>query len=219
MAAVPGFEPLENDVDTPDFNNFFDDQYIRRNILTVINRAINLRRCVMMGLSQEEYNAWLPGIIAILTSLGDIYETRNLPEMVELACHDENNNAGNGVGQLNQAFVAGNNFNQGNNNNGLLPNNGHRYIPAGAENTIMSDEIEDGDLMVNFQDEFGHSRYYKKSTYNSLNPGGQKRNPYTQQPIVNARTYTAVVGPPVEGGYSTKRHKRRRNRNLKHTRR
>jgi hypothetical protein len=213
MAAVPGFEPLSDPVDTEDFNDFFGNEYIRRDMLHIINLVKNLDRCASLGLiTPNEIALKTDNIMELLGVLGDLYDASHLPNMVELACEQENINAGN-FNPLNQAFIAGNNFNLGNNNNnGPLPNSGTRFIPSGAENTIMGDEIEDGDLMVNFQDEFGHSRYYKKSTYNSLNPGGQKRNPYTQQPIVNARTYTAIVGPPVEGGRQRTKRKSREKR-------
>jgi hypothetical protein len=45
--------------------------------------------------------------------------------------------------------------------------------------------------MVNFDDEFKHGRYYKRSTFNSLpNP---KKNPLTRKQIEIIRTYKANI--------------------------
>ena len=86
-------------------------------------------------------------------------------------------------------------------NNIPVENIGSRFLPVNAENTITSDAIKDGNLMVNFQDEFGHGRLYKLSTYFSMQ---QKKNPYTQAPITALRQYTAVIGaPPLAGGRRT----------------
>jgi hypothetical protein len=107
-----------------------------------------------------------------------------------------------------------NNNNNGNNNNNNANNNipveniGSRFLPVNAENTIMGNAIEDGNLMVNFQNEFGHGRYYKRSTYNLME---QKKNPYNPgAPITALKQYTAVIGsPPLEGGRGRKTRRRR----------
>ena len=198
MAAVPGFDPIVDPVGTHDFNDFFGNEDVRRDILNIINQANNLYRCESLGLSENAYNVWTNHIMGLLDTLGDLYGASNLPDMVEIACEDANNNTGS-VGELNQAFI-GNQANFFNNNNGIpVENIGTRFLPMNTENTIMGNAIVDGDEMVNFQDEFSHGRYYKRSTYNAMNP---KRNPYNPgAPITALRQYRAIIGgPPLEGG-------------------
>ena len=211
-------DPQNMPVNTPELNAFFNNEVVRRKVLILINSMNNWNRCHYLGLNPNESEEWTERILDDAANLKDEYVTHGFDEMIYLDCGNDNNNS-NSNANSNDELNLGNNA-------GPLPNAGTRFLAAGAENTIMGDEIEDGDLMVNFQDEFGHSRYYKKSTYNSLQagPDGQKRNPYTQQPIVNARTYTAVLGPPVEGGKRRKigsvhfTAKRRKSRRLRRTR-
>ena len=88
-----------------------------------------------------------------------------------------------------------------------------RNLPANATNAITYDPIANGTNMVNFQGEFDHGRYYKRNTFAQLpvGPNGRKRNPYTQQNIMNTRSYRARIPPqPVEGGRRRKTRRRRR---------
>ena len=56
-------------------------------------------------------------------------------------------------------------------------------VPRGSTNAVTMEEIENDEILVNFQDEraLGDPRYYKKTTFNQLNP---RRNPYTRQEII-----------------------------------
>ncbi len=69
--------------------------------------------------------------------------------------------------------------------------------PSGPRNAITSACIDDGDLMVDFHGErtLENPRYYKKTTYDRLNP---KRNPFTRQPILNSQVTTYIASQ--EGG-------------------
>ena len=106
------------------------------------------------------------------------------------------------------------------NNNSIAnyPNNGQRntrnILPANILNAISTTPIQNGNNMVNFQDEFAHGRYYTKNTFNQLQPhvySGKKRNPYTQQNIEpgNIKRYRAKKAAPAEGGRRRKTKKRR----------
>lgn len=139
-------------------------------------------------LTPQQYIDWAGAVFTTEVAIfSRIYDEHGLPEMEMLPCQDENNN--------------------NNNNNIPVMNIGSRFLPINSENTISSNAIEDGNLMVNFQNEFGHWRLYKRSTYNSMQ---QKKNPYTQAPITALKQYTAIIGgPPLEGGgrQKTRRHK------------
>ena len=132
------------------------------------------------------------------------YILQNFPEFATYPCNEDNVNNNNSNNNNNW-----NNNNNNNNNNIPVQNIGSRFLPVNAENTIMGNAIEDGDPMVNFQNEFSHGRYYKRSTYNAMQ---QKKNPYTQVPITALRQYTAVIGPPLGGGKRRKRKTKRRSR-------
>jgi hypothetical protein len=89
-----------------------------------------------------------------------------------------------------------------------------RNLPANATNAITYDPIVNGTNMVNFQGEFDHGRYYKRNTFAQLpaGPNGRKRNPYTQQNIMNTRSYRARIPQPAEGGRRRKTRRRRRSK-------
>ena len=57
-----------------------------------------------------------------------------------------------------------------------IPSPPKRKIPAGSEDVLSMAEIVDGEVMVDFGDEFGHHRFYKVSTYLHMDP---KKNPFT----------------------------------------
>lgn len=80
-------------------------------------------------------------------------------------------------------------------------------VPEGTENSITYNDVEDGSHLVNFEGESKHQRYYLKSTYNSLMKK-DKLNPYTKNPIKNAKNYTAKI---KKGGKRTSLKKRRTN--------
>lgn len=65
-------------------------------------------------------------------------------------------------------------------------------VPEGAENTITREKIENGNNLVDFEDELGFKRYYLESTYDDI-MRMRKQNPYTRKPIVNARYHTAKI--------------------------
>lgn len=66
-----------------------------------------------------------------------------------------------------------------------------RNIPRNSENVLTMEPIANGNIMVNFQGEFGRGRYYKKSTYNSM---PKKINPFTRNAINQRNEYKAKVG-------------------------
>lgn len=112
-------------------------------------------------------------------------------------------------------------FNNNNNNNNHLPianypNNGrrmNRIVPANASNTLTYANISDGTNMVNFQGEFGHGRYYRKNTFNQIQPheySGKKKNPFTQQNIEPGNITRYTARKPAAGGRRRKTMKRRR---------
>jgi hypothetical protein len=96
-----------------------------------------------------------------------------------------------------------NNNNHVNNNNmqvnPIVPQN--RNLPVNATNAITYAPIANGAEMVNFQEEFGHGRYYTQETYNQLplGPNGRKKNPYTQANILEPMPYIARIANPIGG--------------------
>lgn len=67
-----------------------------------------------------------------------------------------------------------------------------RNIPPDSSNAISYDNIKEGNVMVNFHDEFKQGRYYKTNTYDKLK---EKINPYTRVPITEVKAYKAhIVG-------------------------
>lgn len=79
-----------------------------------------------------------------------------------------------------------------------------RYLPNGSEDALMRTEIRDGEKMVTFHNEYENNRFYKESTFNSL----QNKNPFTRQPITSSEKYIAKI---QKGG------KRRRTNRSKRT--
>lgn len=83
----------------------------------------------------------------------------------------------------------------------------YHYIPRGSKNAITEEEIVEGNDMVawgNRQNLFlEEPRYYKKSTYNSLNP---KKDPQTREPITDLFQYKARI---IGGKTPRRKHKRR----------
>ena len=80
-------------------------------------------------------------------------------------------------------------------------------VPEETENAITYNDVEDGSHLVDFEGESKHQRYYLKSTYDSLMKK-DKRNPFTKNPIKNARNYTAKI---KKGGKRTSLKRRRDN--------
>lgn len=215
------FDPYYMPVDTPDFTGFFSDQNVRRHALRIIQFMKSLKHCEE-ALGPEEYMDWRDTIMAMVDDFSEKYDTHGLPEMEMLACQDENSYAGNngspevGYGLPNGNSIGSNNepnnyyygYPPESNNGTAIENIGSRFLPVNSENTITGDTIMDGNLMVNFQNEFQHGRLYKRSTYNALQ---QKKNPYTSAPITALKQYRAIIGgPPLEGGRKTRRRKNRR---------
>jgi len=80
-------------------------------------------------------------------------------------------------------------------------------VPEGSENIISYNDIKDGSHLVDFEDESKHQRYYLKSTYDSLMKK-DKLNPFTKNPIKNAKNYTAKI---KKGGKRKSLKNKRRN--------
>ncbi len=232
------FDPAYMPVDTDDFDQFFGNIDTRREVLQLIQNMQSLNECEE-GLGPEEYMDWRDRIMAMVNGLAEMYAANGaLPDMELLACEDENSNAGNSnvesVGPLNQAFNAG----HGNNaaiaqlmaNLGYVPpepapvnvpNSGEQlHLPANATNAITSENIKEGNILVDFGNEYGEDRFHLKSTFDKWKtlPSGHKENPYTRAAIENARTFRATfAAPPLDGG--KRRTKRRRGLKRRRTRR
>ncbi len=70
-----------------------------------------------------------------------------------------------------------------------LNNLNSKNIPAGAENIISTNAVEDGNIMANFHGEYGLGRYYTKPTVNHIMSTSGK-NPFTRASINgNSITY------------------------------
>ena len=89
------------------------------------------------------------------------------------------------------------------------------YIPRGKQNTIMYNDIKDGNNMVTWSQNvfLEEPRYYKKSTYNSL--PDPKLDPQTRAPIQNPMFYKARL----VGGKKSRRTRRLRRKVRKTQRR
>jgi hypothetical protein len=72
-----------------------------------------------------------------------------------------------------------------------------RSLPANAINTITHGNIQDGNNMVNFQNEFKYGRFYTKNTYDKFK---LKQNPVTREPIKEVKSYKASVRKTRKGG-------------------
>jgi hypothetical protein len=71
-------------------------------------------------------------------------------------------------------------------------------IPKNSINAVMQNEIEEGNIIVDFHNESRMGRYYKKNTYKKL-----KKNPYTRRNITknNIKYYkTKLVGGKSKRG-------------------
>ena len=97
------------------------------------------------------------------------------------------------------------------------------YIPRGKQNSIMMNEIEDGNNMVTWGDHknifLENPVYYKRSTYDQLpNP---KRDPHTREPIQNEVFYKARIigGRSLRYRRNNKNRKNRKNRKTRKQRR
>ena len=101
------------------------------------------------------------------------------------------------------------------NSNSNLP---AKNIAANAENAIMYDTINHGNIMANFHDEFQRGRYYKKANVQRLLTARNPVNPHTREPLKrgNITYYTAKMS----GGrrHSTMSRTRRANRKTRKTR-
>lgn len=88
-----------------------------------------------------------------------------------------------------------------------------RNVPRNATNTITTNAIADGNVMVNFHDEYSQGRYYKAETYNAIRPiEGKKLNPYTRQEIRdgNAVWYKAKLSGGAKLGARKKTRRQRK---------
>ncbi len=96
-----------------------------------------------------------------------------------------------------------------------------KAVPAGATNVVMGDLLESGEEMADFHGEAGHGRYYKKSTFNSLELKGvprRKENPFTRQKIqpANVEFYTKAGGGARRKTKSKRKQQRRRKTARRH---
>ena len=105
--------------------------------------------------------------------------------------------------------------NSNSNSNSNLPT---KNIAANAENAIMYDTINHGNIMANFHDEFQRGRYYKKANVQRLLTARNPVNPHTREPLkrANITYYTAKMS----GGrrHSTMSRTRRATRKTRKTR-
>jgi hypothetical protein len=62
-------------------------------------------------------------------------------------------------------------------------------IVEGAEDFLASEEIQSGNILVDFDKEASFERYYKKETFDHLEE--PKLNPVTRNPIQKTKTYIA----------------------------
>ena len=85
-----------------------------------------------------------------------------------------------------------------------------RNIPTGSETEITYEEIKNGDVLVDFNKEYAHKRYYDHETVSKL-----KSNPHTREPIGKKTVYTAKI---VAGGKRRKTIRRKRTKKMKKTR-
>jgi hypothetical protein len=70
------------------------------------------------------------------------------------------------------------------------------YKNVKLKETVLLSNIQDGDEMVNFHNEYNFNRYYKRNEFNQL-PGNRKKNPFTRKTIKpsNIKRYKAhLVG-------------------------
>jgi TATA-box binding protein (TBP) (component of TFIID and TFIIIB) len=87
-------------------------------------------------------------------------------------------------------------------------------IPAGTENAISFEAIQNGNVIVDFHGERNLGRYYKADTYNSITE--PKKNPFTREPIraENTVRYKAKIvgGRRTRSGNRKIRRRRSRSR-------
>jgi hypothetical protein len=88
-------------------------------------------------------------------------------------------------------------------NSNIGSSNNIRTVPDGARNAVMLNAIQDGNSMVNFQNEYSRGRYYKKSTYDQLPE--PKQNPFSREPITAKAQYKARVPVAARGGRKTRK--------------
>ncbi len=81
-----------------------------------------------------------------------------------------------------------------------------KNVPRNTTNVITMDPIMDGTIMANFHGESGLGRFYKKDTYNAMNP---KRNPFTRAPIQPSDVMYYRARVLAEGGKRKTRRMRR----------
>ena len=89
-------------------------------------------------------------------------------------------------------------------------------IPKGQTDAITMDEIQDGEIMIDFQGEKEHNRYYTAQTFKKL----RNKNPFTRENIVGHVYYIAELDAslPVQEAGRRRRKTFRKNRKNKGTR-
>ncbi len=104
-----------------------------------------------------------------------------------------------------------------------IPIGAPRAVPAGATNAVTYNSIVAGEQMADFHGEAAleNPRYYKKSTFNSLELKGiprRKENPFTRAPIEpgNVRFYTKEGGAKKRKTKSKRKQQRRRKTARRH---
>jgi ankyrin repeat protein len=98
------------------------------------------------------------------------------------------------------------------------PTNNNYYEPP--KNAVSFENIENGNTMINFHDEFSHKRFYKKNTYKALpiKSNGKKENPHTRQPIdpTTITKYKTHIVKNAIGGKSRKASRKSKRKTRKH---
>jgi hypothetical protein len=166
------------------------------NQLTSLPESIgNLTKLILLGLGRNRLTS-LPESFGRLTNLTDLYLDGN--PSIRISRHLRNRfDIPDNVGIVVENVVSPPVF---------------KNIPRNAENAVMMEPVQDGNNMVNFHGEYDLGRYYKKSTYNSMEY--PKKNPFTRRAINsnNLVQYKAKVGGRRKTRKTKKARKTRRSR-------
>ena len=84
-------------------------------------------------------------------------------------------------------------------------------VPAGSEDPITREDINNGDSIVDFNNEFSFGRYYHATTLPRLNG----RNPTNRQ-LINRTTIKYYIAQVPEGGKRKRKTRKRKTRRKRH---
>jgi hypothetical protein len=80
----------------------------------------------------------------------------------------------------------------------IRPNGKIRPIPAGSTAEISYENIRPGENMINFHNEYGHGRYYRKENFEKI-MNEKAQNPYTRARINTYYPYIASINGNTAG--------------------